>query len=286
MTILKEALDSLIREAWNKEKVEKEREMFKNLPLEEQIAYAIKNVRRIHFKYDDEQGGGGKNFRYILPVAMGKSKAGNLVFRAFQTMGSTKRGNQKWKLFRVDRVKTIHDWDFNLSTRNFKAFKGQLDAMGLHSPDRGMSVIYEVSPLCSNQNISIADINKPIDSNPITKQDIQGNASVEKQNKQEKTIDNVIGTDDINNRIYAPETVPVTKDDISVDGHEQNTDAVEEPKNNNISTYTDEPVTKQEIEDPKNNGLTRAFNDMMQRWNKLERGEDEEEETEEDGRII
>lgn len=259
----------------------------------DKIIDAVNNMRKMQITYDDEQGGKGKNNRYILPVAYGLSKAGNPVIRAYETMGSSKRGltnppNKrefpKWKMFRVDRIRSI-----SIGKRSFADYEDILKAEDLNQDggDFGLKTYYAISPLCGkSEQKKITDKDKPIDSNPITKQDVLGNASVEKQNTQQKTIDNVNGTNNINNRIYAPETVPVTKDDISVNGYEQNTDTVEEPRNNNISTYTDEPVTKQEIEDPKNNGLTRAFNDMMQRWNKLERDEDEEEETEEDGRII
>ena len=72
------------------------------------IIDAIKKRHRLIITYDDEvHHKVGK--RYIEPYVLGTTKAGNKAVRAFQYNGDTWRGVPKWKLFRLDRIKSIKD---------------------------------------------------------------------------------------------------------------------------------------------------------------------------------
>ena len=79
------------------------------LKEEANVAYvsdAIKKKYEVELNYqaDDDKKGSGK--RIIQPVALGHSTKGNLVLRAFQPYGDTKTKIPKWKLFRLDRIKS------------------------------------------------------------------------------------------------------------------------------------------------------------------------------------
>lgn len=76
---------------------------------------AINNQYRVQIQYNDnlhKRKRGQKykrniaptGIRLIEPYALGISKAGNKVLRAFQYNGATRRGVPKWKLFRLDRI--------------------------------------------------------------------------------------------------------------------------------------------------------------------------------------
>lgn len=66
-----------------------------------------KQVCSIYYEGDEP---GGRGLREIEPVALGRSKKGNLVFRAWDREGSSHtayKGEQplpSWRLFRVDKT--------------------------------------------------------------------------------------------------------------------------------------------------------------------------------------
>jgi predicted DNA-binding transcriptional regulator YafY len=63
----------------------------------EAIADAIRNKRCITFNYPP-------GIRYIEPHALGRSAAGDVLLRAYQTAGASKsEEHEHWKLFRLDR---------------------------------------------------------------------------------------------------------------------------------------------------------------------------------------
>lgn len=74
------------------------------------VADAIDNKYYVRIKYDDEMEGDQGNprgIRVIQPLAMGLTKRGNAVLRAFQNNGNaTRRGAPKYKFFRLDRIKS------------------------------------------------------------------------------------------------------------------------------------------------------------------------------------
>lgn len=79
------------------------------------VVDAIKNkdVVFIYYAGDDTVN---KGYRTIEPFVLGRSKAGNLVLRAWQQAGATDRGNNPtrkndeipgWRLFRVDGITSL-----------------------------------------------------------------------------------------------------------------------------------------------------------------------------------
>jgi hypothetical protein len=77
----------------------------------DEVLDAIHNRRYVRIKYDDEKPpmkgidkGNPKGSRVIMPMAIGTTKAGNPVVRAFQWNGNSRRGAPKWKFFRLDRI--------------------------------------------------------------------------------------------------------------------------------------------------------------------------------------
>jgi predicted DNA-binding transcriptional regulator YafY len=68
------------------------------------------NNRKVCIIYYDGDEPGGRGIREIEPVALGKSKAGNLVCRAWDREGASHtayKGEQPlpgWRLFRLDKI--------------------------------------------------------------------------------------------------------------------------------------------------------------------------------------
>ena len=68
---------------------------------------SIDNKYYVRIKYDDglpTTQGNPKGSRVIQPVALGTSKKGNKVLRAFQVNGNSRRGAPRWKFFRLDKI--------------------------------------------------------------------------------------------------------------------------------------------------------------------------------------
>ena len=88
-------------------------ESLKGLILEiaslDSIQSAVNNRNVVIINYDGDEPG-GKGVREVEPVALGKSKAGNLVMRGWDREGSSHtayKGEQPlpgWRLFRVDKI--------------------------------------------------------------------------------------------------------------------------------------------------------------------------------------
>lgn len=70
---------------------------------------AIHNKYHVKIKYDDggdDSGNNPKGSRVIQPMAIGRTKKGFPVVRAFQVNGNSRRGAPRWKFFRLDRIKS------------------------------------------------------------------------------------------------------------------------------------------------------------------------------------
>jgi len=88
-------------------------ESLKGLILEiaslDSVQNAINNRNVVSIYYDGDEPG-GKGIREVEPVALGKSKAGNLVMRGWDREGSSHtayKGEQPlpgWRLFRLDKI--------------------------------------------------------------------------------------------------------------------------------------------------------------------------------------
>lgn len=73
----------------------------------DEVLDAIDNKYYVRIKYDDgmeDIGGNSKGNRVIQPFAIGTTKKGHPVVRAFQINGNSRRGAPKWKFFRLDRI--------------------------------------------------------------------------------------------------------------------------------------------------------------------------------------
>ena len=70
----------------------------------DEVLDAIHNRRYVKIKYNDGKPDYPKGTRVIQPVAVGTTKKGYPVVRAFQAGGNSRRGAPKWKYFRLDRI--------------------------------------------------------------------------------------------------------------------------------------------------------------------------------------
>lgn len=73
----------------------------------DEVLDAINNKYHVRINYNDgkeDNGGNSKGTRVIQPVALGTTKKGHPVVRAFQVNGNSRRGAPKWKFFRLDRI--------------------------------------------------------------------------------------------------------------------------------------------------------------------------------------
>jgi hypothetical protein len=106
---------------------------------------AIKKRHSVSITYDADNSSVGHGQRIIQPVAYGKTKAGNLVIRAFQPLGDTKSRVPSWKTFRLDR---INDW----KPDNSKSFDEPPSNYGLLNPngDDAMAEVYLVADFGNN----------------------------------------------------------------------------------------------------------------------------------------
>ena len=71
------------------------------------VLNAIRTKSKVRIRYDDGQadtGGNPKGSRVIQPMAIGTTKKGYPVVRAWQEGGGTRRGMPAWKFFRLDRI--------------------------------------------------------------------------------------------------------------------------------------------------------------------------------------
>lgn len=83
-------------------------------PSTSQIVKYINDKKRVNIYYDgDDNTSKGK--RYVELYALGISKSGNLVVRAYQLFGDTDTENAKWKLFRLDSITRIEPTNFKIT---------------------------------------------------------------------------------------------------------------------------------------------------------------------------
>ena len=218
------------------------------LSNEEKIQFAIENCRRIRITYDDKKGGKGKNTRYLLPLVYGVTKNGKKALRAFQTFGSTKRGEPSYKLFLFDNIGRVE-----LGNIKYYQYEQELLNTGFNNAgDKSFAEIYSITPLARNFNSAyLANKNLPIDSNPVSKSDITKSQSknqtdkiVQTPEQTPKKADNYIDKQQPNNYIRktsTQNTAPVTKKEIGTD-NQKSTNDIEK-----IEAPETEPVTKGEI---------------------------------------
>lgn len=254
------------------------------------IKAAINKMLRVRVSYDDKKDkviskSKGKKERYILPVAYGVTNNGKRAVRAYQTAGSTKRGNEKWKLFLLDN---IYSW--SNTRRSFKD-KGQFlldNGLNPEGEDKHFRELFAVTPITPKGSDNVTD-SKPIGPAPVTKNDVvptkqtNTNAKVKtadknfgnQQNIPNDTIDNNIAANYNDNKTIAPDTRPINKTDVTPSPQP---DLEPVP---NVELPKTEPITKDDVMgEPMaaNNKLSDTFKNMNQRWDNMYKDNDEEEE--------
>lgn len=73
----------------------------------EEVLKSIQGKYHVRINYDDNMpsnDGNPKGSRVIQPMALGTTKKGYPVVRAFQVSGNSRRGAPNWKFFRLDRI--------------------------------------------------------------------------------------------------------------------------------------------------------------------------------------
>lgn len=260
----------------------------------EKIRDAIENCKKVSIMYNDGKGGGGKSWRYIYPVVYGELKNrsggggnGHMAVRAFQTKGSTKRGQNAWKLFRVDRIVA---WYNQENTETDKTHTFTKEQLGQLFNDKGDKYFHTIT--CHSPFVNVEYL---IDSEPINKDDIKQDTGTDNGNVENATVkytynpdwknqynqENEKGISLDNNgnvsynseKLSAPETEPVTKDMVNQGASEPKTDSQV-----NKMMADNKPITKDEVNNGEdssgnNNELTDAYTSLMNRWN----NKDEEE---------
>lgn len=269
------------------------------------IIKAINGVLRVRIGYNDKKKNKvlnyektslvgpekGKNERYILPVAYGLTKAGKPAIRAYQSAGSTRRGEPHWKLFLLDNI-----FSWTNGKKSFKKYRNTLINLGLNtSGDKGMTTIYAITPI-ADENVEVAKTTSQFPSSPITKNDIEPTNAVQKEKttdtskfvpskiKSNSFVDNSSKKNYTFNKVKSQETRPVTKTDIGTDNKSENETGIETNVGNdntgkqniqaNVST---EPVTKSDIEGSENK-LSSSFKDLTSRMDNLYKDDEDEEE--------
>jgi predicted DNA-binding transcriptional regulator YafY len=107
----------------------------------ENIVDCIKNKRVCIVYYDGDEPG-GRGLREIEPVALGTSKAGNRVVRAWDREGASHRGYlgtkplPGWRLFRLDKILSLKP-----SNENFTEIRPNFNPNG----DKSMNSIIIIS---------------------------------------------------------------------------------------------------------------------------------------------
>jgi len=99
---------------------------------------AIKNLDVITITYDGDEPG-GKGYRTVHPVCLGRSKSGNLVLRAYDIEGASHRASlglkplPSWRMFRIDKTFT-----FNRTGEKFSELPADYNPNG----DKSMTQVY------------------------------------------------------------------------------------------------------------------------------------------------
>lgn len=288
------------------------------------IIDAINKVVRVRMTYNDKKNDRvwtydhkelvgpekGKNERYILPVAYGLTKSGKKAIRAYETAGSTRRGAPHWKLFLVDNIVS-----WSNGKKSFIEYKDQLINMGLNTQgDKGLTTLYAITPI-ANGNIQVAKDSSNIKQTPIDKNTVQPttqsqnpqttdkNNFTSAQSQRQTSIDNSQSVNYLKDKIEAPETSPVTKQQVSPEQNFRhnlrgiNGQFVKSPYNfasekpqfdinsdewnreyeKASQSIKDSPITKDELTNTEDNQLATSFKDMTDRMDNLNKDEDEEE---------
>ena len=154
---------------------------------DEKVLDAIHNKYYVRIRYDDggdDHGvGDPKGSRVIQPFAMGRTKKGNPVVRAFQIDGNSRKGAPNWKFFRLDRIKSWRP----MSNKHF--FSAPNDMYGAYNEfgDKLMNPFMDnakfddtTDPLSAARNARMQAANAP----KVSTKNIQGPITANQQWKK------------------------------------------------------------------------------------------------------
>jgi len=154
-------------------------DIVKNLLKEDvssdEVLDAIRGKYHVRINYDDgmpSNGGNPKGSRVIQPMALGTTKKGYPVVRAFQVSGNSRRGAPKWKFFGLDRVTS---WKPMV---NKKFFTTPDDSYGEYNKvgDRSMGIFID--------NAKFGDMNDPLERARAERQQTANAPKVSTKNAQ------------------------------------------------------------------------------------------------------
>lgn len=141
----------------------------------DEVLDAINNKYHVRMTYDDgmeDNGGNPKGSRVIQPMALGTTKKGYPVVRAFQVNGNSRRGAPKWKFFRLDRVTSWRPM------KNKKFFTTPDSSFGEYNRfgDRSMGTFVD--------NAKFGDMNDPLTRARAERQSVSNAPKVSTKNAQ------------------------------------------------------------------------------------------------------
>ena len=102
------------------------------------VVDSIKKRQVVIIYYDGDEPG-GKGYRTVYPVCLGRSKSGNLVLRAYDIEGASHRASlglkplPSWRMFRIDKTFT-----FNRTGEKFNELPADYNPNG----DKSMTQVY------------------------------------------------------------------------------------------------------------------------------------------------
>ena len=139
----------------------------------DEVLDAIMGKYHVRITYDDgmpDNGGNPKGNRVIQPMALGTTKKGYPVVRAFQVNGNSRRGAPKWKFFRLDRVTSWRPM------KNKKFFTAPPDSYGEYNRtgDRTMGTFFD--------NAKFGDMSDPLERARAERQQIANAPKISTKN--------------------------------------------------------------------------------------------------------
>lgn len=269
-------------------------------PTETKINNAINNRSTAIIRYNTKGKGEHLQQRTIFPVAYGVTKRGNKVIRAYQTGGDTTTVKPGWKFFRLDRILSWYNmrksrFDMRMLVNLGYNRDGDKLMVQLYNRVKTKAQTADELRAKKEKKLQQQSTNNPvITSTPVTKSEVepQDNAaplsgentpqalSTYIKNIDNKQLSDYINSDDDSSRMTAPETVPVSKNQINGINNGSNNErnsGDEESENEYVSSMTangENPVSKADLED---NPITAKYKDMMNRYGKLDKENNKEE---------
>lgn len=294
-------------------------------PSDDMIITAVKKMLRMQIRYNDHYTtrvpnyertkmvgtDKGKNTRYIIPVAFGLTKSGKKAIRAYQSAGSTRRGEPHWKLFLLDNI-----FSCSVGTKSFRKYGQQLINLGFNTTgDKGMTTLFAIAPI-ADSNVQVSNDSNDVKPVPVTQNDV--NPSVTSQSPKsssnnefspsksaDNTVDKSAENDYFTNKVFAPATKPIDKKDVLPTMNRQHTlrglngKFIKYPTNfasdkpqfdmnsdewqkeyDRAANINSKPIDKQDVEgdkeENKDNKLTASYKDMMNRMDNLYKDDENE----------